>query len=446
MPSTKLSTSEIFGKSVDSARSPADLFSFANTGQQPLHRQHYCRWGDSDDRLSLPLAIRPAQDDAESLFADVATYFPNFSPVTAYIHVLDKRIIGLLKKDSGEVIPKAHPNEIKTAIGLIVGELLTTSETISTRSEGITYSAAKRTLSFAVFRAIALYRHASVADLVTERWFSARATFGMESSADQAAALLWMIKLQAGSPPRTADNTVDPFQSVLSKVITGQQKTADLRDVIAVLMGALKKPISQLSGPFDDRASAFIEIAQFISTNRPTGEFGSICLGFFCNEILPGSLSHFKLLTPILHQYPTAMMWYGLFGSLSDDFDWRNANSGLGLKLMRDLLRPYSLDQRPSCDVAYDELDVLSRLTLKPEILKPVQSKSCSIAILPGVEISVRFDSSGSAKSIIPDDGNLIENLTMQDSRLLSILSEAVEIIGARNAKMPKPRRFRRNS
>ena len=49
-----------------------------------------CTW--FDDKMFdgyLPNLIVPANGDLETLFADIATYYSSFSPITAYAHVVE---------------------------------------------------------------------------------------------------------------------------------------------------------------------------------------------------------------------------------------------------------------------------------------------------------------------------------------------------------------------
>ncbi|WP_218277412.1 hypothetical protein, partial [Pseudomonas sp. FW300-N1A1] len=48
---------------------------------------HLCAYEDKD-ALGLPVVVIPSKDDLESFFADIATYFPERAPISAYAHVV----------------------------------------------------------------------------------------------------------------------------------------------------------------------------------------------------------------------------------------------------------------------------------------------------------------------------------------------------------------------
>lgn len=431
MRKTKLTTSAIFGADSHSAQLHDDLFS--KESRQALHE---CFWADAEDGLKLPLALRPAQGDAESLFAEVATYFPSYTPITAYMRVLEKDFFPEPQRKFREISPYLSELELKSAVGLAIGEILTASaRTARSSIENVSYGAARRTLAFTVFRTAAL--HGSLeSDAVVERWLRIREIMGLDSLTEQAATISWIRSIQREKSPTPPE---EGLRSYISEIICGRQSSRWLSSQLAEALGGIHKEVEALRGPFDDRIAAFRILVDAVAARFPSGEFGAVCIAFFCNEILPGSLTHHKLLNPFISLYPTALVWYSLFASLSEKFELRDSFSGLGLKMARDLLQPFSMGSRPTCDIAFSELEVLSRLPLKAEVIKPAQARACSIEILPGVETVFRIGNEEESRTQTQEVRQLMDDQARRNDYLRNLLLDALDMVSDRKTPTPYP-------
>ncbi|WP_180124905.1 hypothetical protein [Rhodoferax sp. BLA1] len=428
---TKLTTSAIFGADLKSAQIPEDLFS--KKGRQALHE---CFWSEYGDGLELPVALRPALGDAESLFADAATYFSAFVPITAYLRVLDNDSLKEPLHRFKEISPDLSTHQLRSAIGLAIGELLTASlRNSKSPTESASYGASRWTLSFAVYRSAALHGDLS-SDVVVERWLRIREIMKMDSPMEHAASISWIRTLQGkGASPQLGDGP----QAAIAETVSGRQSLSWLGGKLAESLGGIRREVEAMRGPFDDRSVAFSQLVQAVTTKLPNGELGAICIAFFCNEILPGSLSHFRLLAPLISAYPTVVIWYGMFASLSEGFDWREAFSGFGLKMARDLLQPFSPGRRPTCDIAFAELEVLSRLPLKADVMKPTHPRACSVELFPGVDVFFRFGNDDDSRAQAGDERQLMEDHARRDGLLRRLLHEALELVPERKLPTPSP-------
>ena len=422
MRSTKSTTSAIFDADSKSRQVTEDLFS--REGRSTLHE---CFWAEANDGLTLPVAIRPALDDAEGLFAEIATYFPSFVPVTAYARVLSGAVPTDQLHLSGETRPELTSLEIRSAVGLIVGELLTASaKNVKAPAEHVSYGASRRTLAYAVYRSAAINR-ASPSSHTVERWLRLREIVGMESPIELAASIAWITSLQRNVP--NADKFEESLQSSLADVVCGRRPVSSFGKSLASSIDGVGQHIDAMRGPFDERAAAFDKLVRVVIGTIPSGELGSIYIAYFCNEILAGSLSHFGLLAPLLGRFPTVVLWYGLFASLSEKFEWNSLYAGLGLKVARDLVQPFSLKTRPTCDISFEELEVLSRLTLKSDVLKPEHPRVCSVELWPGVEVLVRIGIDDEARAPVGENSRRAEEDARRDYLLKNLLLDALDLL-----------------
>src|SRR5260370_9656370 len=95
-----------------------------------------------------------------------------------------------------------------------------------------------------------------------------------------------------------------------------------------------------------------------VSQDRVTSSFGA---GLLMSQVAPGTLDHFKIIQPLSSDLPLAFMWYGVFAGLHEKTTILNYGDGIGRRIVRELIRPEDFLERPNCDIAVAELEVLSR-------------------------------------------------------------------------------------
>lgn len=87
----------------------------------------------------------------------------------------------------------------------------------------------------------------------------------------------------------------------------------------------------------------------------------SFMAGYLTSQVSPGSFDHASLLLPHLPALNSSILWYGLSAGASKEAQLKKYALGLGRRVLRDLLRSESLYDRPTCDIAISELEVLMR-------------------------------------------------------------------------------------
>jgi len=428
MRRTLQTTSELFTGATAVGDKLGDLFSF-NKGSREQVR-HQCFWARGE-LMGLPNAVIPTNYDLESFFADIATYYPAFAPVSAYAHVLTADVAPALElTDQSEMLsPNLDEHSVKSTIGLAIGETLTAGANLTVQQEAITYAACRRTLAFSLARAAGLYP-GYAPKAVAEKWLRTREIARMETPVQLAAAILWISSLQHHQSENIPESmSTSMLQGQLARVLRGKTRQEVLIDEFALLLPAIRTHAAQMSGAFDGRINAFTRIADIVATSDLSAEIGATYLGYFCNQLLPGSLTHFKVLTPYLSRYPSALVWYGLFAGLSSQFDWRGIYSGLGLKLARDLTAQFSFSDRPTSDISFEELEVLSRLPLRNSILKPTQQRACAVALMPGLDVYVRMSMADEQGGGAVADASDRQQQTRREQRLIALLQEALSVV-----------------
>jgi hypothetical protein len=101
-------------------------------------------------------------------------------------------------------------------------------------------------------------------------------------------------------------------------------------------------------------------------------------------------------------RWPEITAWAYVIGGLGEKVLWTSAFDGLGRLVARELLRPFRLDEPPTCDFSFDELAVLVDPALKDPLvnLKIKQARSVTVALLPGVNAAIPLsDQAGATRN-----------------------------------------------
>lgn len=392
--------SEILGSDMPGALSLSkDLFSSSLIALPKLHETF---WLELDDGLSLPNVIVPASGDAEDFFATVATYYQDKSPLSAVVHVLNQETACLIAKRPKASKSRAanHSRSFRLAcLGAAIGE--TTLAGLGAHEIGgaLSYAACRRTLAFSLCRMTYLYESVLRADVLAERWARLRKLTGLSVSATAIEAVLLAHSLAQGE---TSSSSLPRIDAALSKALqvcaSGDGCDGDLlMPVLVALYPATTQHLDGLRGAFDGRMAVFTRLVEAIQDNSRGVRMDEIAVAFFCNRILPGSFSHAGVLARLVEFFPAALVWYGFFAALSKPSASQQLSPSLIAKLERDLLDVFSFEQRPRCDISLEELEVLSRTSLRAETVQPSHQRALLVALIPGVNLYTRFGAEGDA-------------------------------------------------
>lgn len=407
-----------------------DLFSSSgSTGE----RSFDCYRPARADGLALPHVIVPPSGDNEDLFATVATYYPDQSPLTALVHVVNPDMATLVALDQGQMqdIGRKHLGRYRRAtIGAALGEATLAALGVS---EGIdsppSYSVVRRTLAFTLGRCHQLYDERFPIEQSAKKWMQLRDITGLPYSRPSVNAVLRTreVASDSGAHRSKKSNTNADFYLAIHRLVTEDDpKGSHVEDMIANSYPNTAPILCQLSGVFDGRMRAFIQLVERIQEHSRGQEIDEITVGYICNRILPSSFAHARALVPLIPFFPAALIWYGFFSMLTTPSKSSSLSPGLLLKLERDLIEPFSFEQRPRCDIALDELLVLSRATMRGEVIKPTQQRALLVGLLPGVDVYSRF---GSDFEPIADRVQRDAEISTLHGRVADLLHEALDML-----------------
>jgi len=387
--------SEILG--LDKSTPPTeggDLFSSKTFSVTKYHETLRVKQSDS---VSLPNVIVPADGDAEDFFATLATYYQDRSPLSALVHVLSGETAELLaKRAKGSDLRKGEREKAFriASVGAMLGEATFLRLGVPDGDE-VTYAGCRRTLAFSLSRATLLYGHTVPPHLVADRWVRLRKIARLRVSDATVETVLLIHCLASGVGLQSESSGVTQLLNEALKVLIESDDSSDemLSAALVELYPAIKEHLDDLRGAFDGRLKAFMRIVDAIQTQSRGVRSDEIAVAFFCNRILPGSFSHAGLLAKMMNVFPSAVVWYGFLSALSPASNSKRINPGLVAKLERDLLDPFSFEQRPRCDISLEELEVLSRTSLRSDLLRPSQQRSLLVSLLPGIDVYTRLGS-----------------------------------------------------
>jgi hypothetical protein len=400
---------------------------------------------DVDDGLQLPHAVIASRAEIEDLVANVATYYATQSPLTALTHIIDRESVRFIRVN--EPLPpsnKPRLRQLVACLGAAVGETflagLGSAETTALPS----YAACRRSLGYALARASSIYPDCSTAE-VSARWSRLRELSRLSSGGAAARAVETLHRTAFRQSLPDVARGAEVYRA-LDDYIAGLVSDERLLSALLSIYPQLQSCVQEMSGPFDARMKAFTEAAERIHVSPGGPELDGMALAFVCNLILPGSFAHARVLAKLVDFYPSALVWYGAFCAASKTFNLRQFGSGLIAKLLRDVEQPFHISSRPTSDIALEELDVLMRLPLRPESLKPLHQRTALVALLPGIEVFARVGTDEDYSAEVERDRRGAE-AEETNSRLVMLLEDALSLVrrrGAPRVAYGTPRRQRK--
>lgn len=370
--------------------------------------------------MPIPVAIVPAENDLDSFFADISTYHSQHSPITAYAYVFKESLSSALGlKGRKYNAPKIDATEavLRILICLVLGEA---ASSVAKRgsADGVSYDSCRRTFSYALSRAYLLYPKMDLFSLL-DRWTVVHELAGIENPPSTPGIVLRILRSAATASIESGDLLSDVLFNLAHGVSPG-----DLLPRIIAEIPEHETDMLELRGPFDRRMKAFQTIARALFTGKRDPDHTSMIIAYLANLISPGSFAYIELLQGMPYA-EHSVVWYMVFSGLTGDQSIPSVGNGVGYKIARDLIAPFSLEERPSCDIALEELIVLSRLKLTRSMLKPQLPKELIVALMPGVNVYLRFPGLAG----VNDERTFDSAAAAKDQKLRRVLMEALSIL-----------------
>ena len=405
------------------------LVAFGKTSEEPLR----------------PLALVCHDQDVRRLCGRYAHIRTNFSPLTAWCHLLSSAF----HKDLDGVIrePKLRGTEAAWC-GLVVAETLLLS---GRPLASIRISACLASATYAVARTKALWDNPTI-ETIQDRFDSAnKLCRGKGAAARHQVRVsqvrssfepMWrcLASLNGGSE-NSCRNELQPLVKALNAL--HEARTCRHPNEAEHLAGPLLQtvPEARAFGRLAEmapeaRLNLFDELVRKFTETEPKSLVRrnglALATGYLATVAAGGSAT-LSLVDNWADHFPELTGWAYLVGGIGEGVTWTSGFDGLGRLIAREFHRPLRLDEPPNCDFAFDEAIVLADNDLKEPLvhLRIKQAKVLSVSIFPGVNISIPIVDAVTSEATYSETGEQsqvveIQEQTSNKDNVLRTVAEAL--------------------
>jgi hypothetical protein len=353
-------------------------------------------WRDEDISSggSLPRVITMPRDMHREFLAWANTYLAILRPFTAFIRLLDPaRASEVLRRTQTQ-----HLGRFREAFAaLIINESVSHLEPRPDFLQQLTPSACANSHSYALARAVALGFEEPL-DEVSSAWCLVRDLTNQRHGAHDLGDLkmAFQVLMRCREGQATPQASMPPELALFEQACREIADAGDLRDETwsnligsrADLFGIRRQMVESRENrvrAFDRARTTVAEVA------RANATLASFIAGYLGSRIAPGELDHVGVVARTLDDAPSALLWFGLCSGLRSDSQVLAYADGLGRRILRDLEQTdYALD-RPRCDLAIGELEVLLNQEKPRTDFRTGSNGSLNVELLPGVTTTVRW-------------------------------------------------------
>lgn len=387
-------------------------------------------WSETvSDPFAHILVVR--DDDYSETFAWLNSYFSGLSPITQWCRLLPysiaKKISDRTKKiDLGDNLP--------LWVGAILAECSVQAGGAQNLRE-IPGSAALSTATFAASRAVAIWGGETDYKEIAfrhDRLFSAISRETPRPLPAERLIPLWRVLGNDSFKfsPRERD-ALQPLISILSHIASTATDTEPAQVVSEIATQArdyfdLPELTECATGPQVTRVKALDRLGDRLmrGPNSPAVE---AVLGLGASFVDPGSAISVELLRRYSNSFPVAAIWQGVFAGAIMPFRVLTEQGGLGRLVSKMLTAPHDLEGRPTCDIAFEELDRWITPGRAPRLdVRGNFSRVLSVELVTGVTTSFSVNRSANASTSTPTKAD-VRNDT-ERSRSLSPAQMDVEL------------------
>ena len=322
---------------------------------------------------TLPCFVVLPDKNHEEFYAWVSSYCPFALPLSQWCRVVT--VDELARLPSMVIVPQ-YGDAVTAWAGATVGEAILHMG-IGIDLSPISVSALQSCASFVAARAFGLWRSKEILSSSVQRYESVRKLLGVAERRLNPLEYqeLWtVLEILSDGPSRR-----DPDES--AQVELAVQSCRDIQESGFVSEPTMLKVLEALRWPkvlktfqregAERRVVLFDEAADNLrrSTDRKrrrTKALEEFMVAYFAARVGGGGSGHLMLLERLVGEHPMLTVWYGVASALHRPEVWGAEFGGLGRLALKELTFPLRIDERPRCDIAFDEL--LTIVGPRPEI------------------------------------------------------------------------------
>jgi hypothetical protein len=396
-------------------------------------------WQNSPtETFSLPLVAVVAEGTIPNFLAWVLTYFRHIRPFTAHCRVLTPSQVNLITKS---VLLRSQQNVEAAVIGLILAEGIAYSVG-RTDLNRLPFSAFSRTLSYAYAEGVKLYKQTfmeseKILEEIRGGWLSARKLSNQPSIDLSPCDIgeIWNLTMKAFAG--AGSNLLETAsESLIVKALQAMVVNGSVpRNIWSELCGRserIEPLIESMEGPREERVkSAEIVIRECLNGRPETRRNRAFVAGYIVSLIQPGSLDHFSILFPAISELRESLLWYGVCSGLSPETSVDTYGNGLGLLLKREIGRSVHWLDRPKCDIALSEMEILLQSRDDTKLsLQTLTSGILKVEVFPLINTSVKYPVTKEDQSLSKDTLTCRQmSLFNEDARLRQYVFELLRKI-----------------
>jgi hypothetical protein len=400
------------------------------------------RGNHSDDPIR-PFALVAREQEFRRLCGRFAQVRSDLSPLTAWCHLLTPDRFDLFDSP----VREGDLGGLEAAwTGLVIAEALLLSEKALSN---LRFPACLATQSFAIARAEALWGNLSDKDSVA-RFGAANRLFRNESVT------------QRGGEARTerVRTALEPIWNSLSAILRGENALPDgeLRPILASLRGLQlarqHKDLTEarrLAGPLlhsvpeaqqfmqlqdlapEQRLKIFDELIGNLNAMNPykqsLRQVALALLSGYLATVAAGGIPTLSLAEGNGFRRPEVVGWAYVVGGIGERVVWTSSFDGLGRLVARELMRPFRIDEPPTCDFALDEASVLVDPKLPDPLvhLRLKQGRIATITLLPGVNVAIPVADPPTPETRPQSTQSARQTESVRDSRgVMALIADAI--------------------
>jgi hypothetical protein len=345
------------------------------------------KWRRDADPFPDLLVVR--DNDLSDTHAWLSSFFSSLSPISQWCRIIPQsEIKNLVARHERPTLDK----RLGGWIGLMLAECSAQAGQNINLKE-LPGTAALASSTFAAARGIAVWGdHCDLREIAIRH--DELSTKLREAPRPISAAQLLPIWQTLNGYVDPLDKNVDrrralaPFVSLFDRILSQNSLNADsIAEVVAVAMDHFRIPqIGDCSrGPQLDRVKALDQLAQDLARDTRAGATDAL-IGFAASLIDPGMGVLPELLRKYSGRFAMAPLWLGAFAGCWSSNRALTDHGGLGRLIAKALLGESDLDEKPQCDIAYDEISRwLNGVTPSKLPLRGMAARSLSIEIFLGV-------------------------------------------------------------
>lgn len=319
-------------------------------------------WADNPEIDAFPAIVLVPSQKQNDFFGWVGAFLSGIRPFSSFCRVSDLRTA----QDFFRSRPRRLGNRVLAGlVGTIIGEAAayTGGAKLDRPNAFKTYAA---TLSFATVKSFCLGTLADK-DQIPKAWFRAReltrqqsTPVGIEEVRRPLTALITALEGERSLWGGEVKGVPKDFAGVFLDFVNTGRLSDRLLGAVGDRYSELSDAPIRMQDTREERIQYLESSLRVLHASQDRGT-SSFVAGLLMSQVAPGTLDHFKILQPLSSDMPLAFMWYGLFAGLHEKTTILNYGDGIGRRIVRELKRPEGLLERPKCDIAVAELEVLSR-------------------------------------------------------------------------------------